>query len=377
MGKAGPENAPESTAVEIASAEDATGEASSLMPSSAFELDSVTVCGLELRMLRRRHDFFAACAGDLPVRATGTVLWECGVLLADYLGYARWLAAQAGGAEPGSGAPWWMLHPPAPVVPTRFWSAPERGLVLELGGGCGLVAAVLSSLGARVLCTDGDPNALRTARQNCADARRRHDGARGDWGDVSFRELKWGDAEAARSMSRDCGPFGLIVGSDLLYGEEAKPAPLVETLAELCVQTPEGVSAAEVIIAIKNRCRNEVRDFCRLASERDIWHVRLADVDDFPEGFDGRYQDDRDEDCAAYAIIHLVPKPRGVVAERPPDAAEAARAQEGASAEAAASAAAAREQEGASAEAAAVAPPPAAKRPRVCAVGDASAVAAA
>merc|ERR1712216_901635 len=100
-----------------------------------LEVETVKVCGLEFRVLRRKADFFAACAGDLPILSTGLVLWECGLLLADYLGYARWL----GEGETAS-RPWWQLHPPCAVVPSRFW---QKKRVLELGGGCGLVAVAL------------------------------------------------------------------------------------------------------------------------------------------------------------------------------------------------------------------------------------------
>ena len=77
-------------------------------------MEDVTVCGLFFRMKRRRTDFFKAVAGDLPINSTGLVLWECGLLLAEYLTYACF-------AEPlGSVQKWWQLHEPAPVVPSRL-----------------------------------------------------------------------------------------------------------------------------------------------------------------------------------------------------------------------------------------------------------------
>ncbi|CAE8600150.1 unnamed protein product, partial [Polarella glacialis] len=63
----------------------------SSMPVSGLEVDNVSVCGRSFRILRRRQDYFAACAGDLPVTSTGTVLWECSVLLSEYLGFASFL----------------------------------------------------------------------------------------------------------------------------------------------------------------------------------------------------------------------------------------------------------------------------------------------
>lgn len=296
----------------------------SIEPDMGLEVDLIKVCGLDLRLLRRRSDYFAACAGDLPIKSTGLVLWECGVLLADYLGFARWIGSSSSSNEQKqtrtgrttedvscTGAdvlqahgPWWMLHPPAPVVPTRFWSAADRGTVLELGGGCGLVAAALASLGARVVCTDGDPAALKTASQNCREARRR--AAKGYWGDVKLRSLSWGDAEAARTLLDELGPFSFVVGSDLLYGDAAPPQPLLETLAAMAEHP--GARRAEVILAVKNRCADEVGAFCRLAEARRLWDVRLASTDDFPEGYDCRRSFYGSEDRPAYNVIHLTPR---------------------------------------------------------------------
>mmetsp|Transcript_94874 Transcript_94874/g.255215 ORF Transcript_94874/g.255215 Transcript_94874/m.255215 type:complete len:299 (-) Transcript_94874:7-903(-) len=246
------------------------------------------------------------------MKATGVVLWECGVLLADYLGYARHRAgsgADGGDVEPPA---WWMLHPPAPVVPSRFWSLPARGTTLELGGGCGLVAATLASLGAQVVCTDGDPAALATAARNCSGARRR--GRRGPtpagtsdpWGKVVFQQFSWGDAEASRRLVRESGPFSLIVGSDLLYGEASTAGPLIETLAAMASEP--GARDAEVILAIKNRCANEAVALCAEARRRDIWDVRLAEADDFPEGYDTHFTLTGCEEGRAYNIVHLVVK---------------------------------------------------------------------
>lgn len=271
---------------------------------ASLEVDCVKVCGLRLPVLRRRTDYFAACAGDLPIKSTGLVLWECGLLLADYLGFARWVsfekATQKADAEE---RPWWMINPPAPVVPTRFWSDPVRGAVLELGGGCGLVAAVVASLGASVVCTDGDPAALRTADRNCREARRRK---KEDWGDVKLRELSFGDAEAARHLVRELGPFSFVVGSDLLYGDGAPPEPLIETLAALAAEP--GTRDAEVILAVKNRCADEVGAFCSLARARGLWEVRLADSEDLPEGYDCGRSFYGSEDYPAYHVIHLKAK---------------------------------------------------------------------
>mmetsp|Transcript_13765 Transcript_13765/g.39333 ORF Transcript_13765/g.39333 Transcript_13765/m.39333 type:complete len:370 (+) Transcript_13765:42-1151(+) len=321
-----------------------------------MEVESVSVCGLDLRVLRRRGDYYAACAGDLPIRSTGVVLWECGVLLADYLGYARWVRGGASVETPcpaGDGAaedrgeaevardesetkckevpvaakefsphPWWMTHPPAPVVPSRFWSS-RRGRVLELGGGCGLVTAVLASLGAHVVCSDGDPEALRTAKRNCSEAKSRYGiGARNQWGATDFHELRWGDPAAARRLVKEFGPFDFIVGSDLLYGDSSPPGPLLETLA--AVASEPGGRDAEVILAAKSRCVDEAQRFCGLARQRGLWSVSLADHGDFLDGYQEMFKaaTGGGPEVPAYNVIHLSPLPAAaLLAAEPPAAA--------------------------------------------------------
>eukprot|EP00401_Gymnodinium_catenatum_P068344 CAMPEP_0117545804 /NCGR_PEP_ID=MMETSP0784-20121206/46285_1 /TAXON_ID=39447 /ORGANISM="" /LENGTH=364 /DNA_ID=CAMNT_0005342665 /DNA_START=59 /DNA_END=1153 /DNA_ORIENTATION=- len=261
---------------------------------AGLEVEIVNVCGLDLRILRRRADFFAACAGDLPIMSTGLVLWECANLLADYLGYARFLAASGG--DDAAPAPWWLTHPPAPVVPCRFWTGKR---VLELGGGCGLVAVTLACLGADVVCTDGDLSAVATAKRNALEAQRRY---QKDWGKLELLHLPWGDAEAAKRMVRAHGPFDYVVGSDLLYGDKAPPEPLVETLATL--MSEPGCQKAEVVIALKNRCADEVSAFRRAVEARKIWDVSMADPGDFLDGYEGR-SDFYGSDGPMYGIVLL------------------------------------------------------------------------
>lgn len=258
------------------------------------------------------------------MQSTGLVLWECSNLLGEYVGYATWLG---GPSDEGttSMSPveersrnWWMVHPPAPVVPGRFWSA-QRLPVLELGGGCGAISALLATLGARVVCTDGDVAALQTARLNCREAKTRH-GSRSPlckeetstaWGSVDFRLLRWGCREDAQQLVRDLGPFGHIVGSDLLYGDTAPPEPLLETLVAITEEqrghSDLAPSAAGLItLAIKNRCGNEIATFCRQARERHLWHVELAEQEDLPANYRGRASGFYGaEDSPAYGIIHL------------------------------------------------------------------------
>mmetsp|Transcript_3501 Transcript_3501/g.6693 ORF Transcript_3501/g.6693 Transcript_3501/m.6693 type:complete len:346 (+) Transcript_3501:66-1103(+) len=273
-----------------------------------MEAECISVCGFDFFMLRRRRDYFAAVAGDLDIQATGVVLWECSLLLAEYMGYALWI--HGGKTELADGDadihPWWMTHPPAPVVPSRFWSS-KGHRVLELGGGSGLVSVTLACLGASVVCSDGDPAAVMTAKRNCHAAKSRYGhGARTTWGSVDFQQLRWGDKAAVRQLVREHGPFGFVVGSDLLYGDSSPAGPLLETLAAIATE-PEG-SGAEVILAMKNRCRDEAYAFCSLARERGLWSVRTVSQDDLPGQFSmtGQTSDDCPaQDIQAYHVIHM------------------------------------------------------------------------
>eukprot|EP00928_Gymnodinium_smaydae_P055720 TRINITY_DN39208_c0_g1_i1.p1 TRINITY_DN39208_c0_g1~~TRINITY_DN39208_c0_g1_i1.p1 ORF type:complete len:380 (-),score=88.38 TRINITY_DN39208_c0_g1_i1:84-1166(-) len=271
--------------------------------AGAFEVDCVDVCGLSLRILRRRSDFFAACAGDLPILSTGLVLWECANLLADYLGYVRWQGSRDEG-------PWWQLHPPAAALPSRFWQGKR---VLELGGGCGLVSAALACFGASVLCTDGDEAALRTAEKNTNEARRRYSK---DWGSVRFQRLSWGKAhdDDVATLVREHGPFDYIVGSDLLYGDKAPAPPLVDTLAALSAQP--GSREAMAILALKNRCANELREFRNEAERRELWDLRVAPPEDLLDGFDGNTSKFYGGDGPLYNVVHLELRASGRAAGR-------------------------------------------------------------
>lgn len=276
-----------------------SGAIRALRPSefAGLEIEVVEVCGLSLRILRKRSDFFAACAGDLPIHSTGLVLWECANLLADYLGYGKWLSATA--AE----IPWWQTHVPSAIVPTRYWTGRR---VLELGGGCGVVACALACFGAHVVCTDGDADALRTAKQNAYESQRRNSK---DWGSVEFVQLAWGGGEdgengqAAKSLARELGPFEFIVGSDLLYGDKAPAQPLVDTLAALCREP--ACKDAEVILALKNRCADELSSFRTAVEAKELWDLTLADPDNLLEGFDQSASQFYGGDGRAYGVIHL------------------------------------------------------------------------
>lgn len=75
------------------------------------------------------------------------------------------------------------------------------------------------------------------------------------WGSCAFRTLAFGDVGAAEQVVKELGPFGHVVGSDLLYGEKAPPGPLLDTLETLRAAQEEPFL---VTLAIKNRCCNEV-----------------------------------------------------------------------------------------------------------------------
>eukprot|EP00439_Symbiodinium_sp_Y106_P009130 s274_g1.t1 len=291
---------------------------------SGLEVENVSVCGSSFRILRRRTDFFAAVAGDLPLSSTGLVLWESAVLLAEYLGYGGFLSCGLDRSQTTAhtnSVKWWLTHPPAAVVPSRFWRS-QRRPVLELGGGAGLVTAALASLGAYVVYTDGDLAAIETATLNCRNAqarhgrmrkRRRRSKERDDreemlgGGSCVFRRLAFGEVEAARQLVDELGPFSHVVGSDLLYGDKAPPAPLLDTLCALAeAQQKCSVEPFLVTLAIKNRCCDEVEAFVAAAEQRQRWEIHVADASTLPESFqraaEGFYGC---QEKAAYCIVHL------------------------------------------------------------------------
>ncbi|OLP90113.1 hypothetical protein AK812_SmicGene28333 [Symbiodinium microadriaticum] len=278
---------------------------------SGLEVENVSVCGSSFRILRRRTDFFAAVAGDLPLSSTGLVLWESAVLLAEYLGYGGFLSCGLDRSETTAHAKpvkWWLTHPPAAVVPSRFWRSQTRP-VLELGGGAGLVTAALATLGAYMVYTDGDLAAIETATLNCRNAQARHGRMR---------------KRRRRSKEKDDREEMLGGGSCVFrqYGDKAPPWPLLDTLCALAeAQQKFCVEPFLVTLAIKNRCCDEVEAFVAAAEQRQRWEIHVADASTLPESFqraaEGFYGC---QDKAAYCIVHLraagsyrSPEPREVV----------------------------------------------------------------
>lgn len=79
--------------------------------------------------------------------------------------------------------------------------------VLELGAGTGLPGIVAATFGARVVQTDRDALAMSACERNGA-----RNGVRG----VERRVAEWASWD-------DAGSYDLILGSDILYGEESQP----------------------------------------------------------------------------------------------------------------------------------------------------------
>eukprot|EP00435_Cladocopium_sp_Y103_P017566 s3628_g4.t1 len=276
-----------------------------------LELESVTVCGRRFRIHRRRSN------GTSAADATGLVLWECALLLAEYLGYGLWRdsrdrspASPASPARSTSTSTWWQLHPPAPVVPARFWRT--QPAVLELGGGCGLVTLALVSLGARVVYTDGDAAVLRLAQRNCAETAMPRSRCH-------FRRLRFGDQEAAKSLLMELGPFGHVVGSDLIYGAGfARRCALLDTLQALAeaqemleVKGSRTAAPFLVTLAIKNRCCDEVELLIKEALEREIWTLRRAETSALPESFQQEAEAFYGPPGRpSYCVVHLRFQPR-------------------------------------------------------------------
>ena len=128
---------------------------------------------------------------------------------------------------PDDGAVEW-----APLVP--YWSVLWRSGValarelaegrltglraVELGCGLGLPSMAAARAGARVLATDGDPEAIPLLERN----------ARENGVEVETAHVDWTAAE--RLVAR--GPFDLVLAADVLYGEESVE-PLLALLPRL------------------------------------------------------------------------------------------------------------------------------------------------
>ena len=119
----------------------------------------------------------------------------------------------------------------------RIAGVPElRGArCLELGAGVGLVGLQLAAQGARVLCTDHDPNALELLGGSIAA------NGLGDW--VSTKLLDWNDPQSWQTAER----FDLVLAADCVY-----PATHEAFAAALIGHVPAG-SETPIIMAYQHR----------------------------------------------------------------------------------------------------------------------------
>ena len=101
----------------------------------------------------------------------------------------------------------------------------ERGEVLELGAGVGVVGLVAAAAGARVILTDYHPRVLETLRSNIT--------ANGLSEHASVETLEWGAGRAGASRAR------LILGADLVVAERV--APLLASTLHSTLHEADGV----------------------------------------------------------------------------------------------------------------------------------------
>jgi hypothetical protein len=136
----------------------------------------------------------------------------------------------------------------APLVRSALLGPTAR--VVELGAGCGTLAALAAACGvSRSLATDAAPAALRLAARNVAAA-----AAPGAARSGALR-LMWGDALDAQSARRFlCGPPSLVLASECLYehrdegggGVATRAAALCSCIASL-LKPAEGAGLALLV----------------------------------------------------------------------------------------------------------------------------------
>ena len=96
-------------------------------------------------------------------------------------------------------------------------------VVVELGCGLALPSLVAARLGARVIATDRHPDVPGLLAANAARAEVA----------IEYRALDWRRADELVALREQCGPFDLVLGSDLLYEAELATT-LGPALARLC-----------------------------------------------------------------------------------------------------------------------------------------------
>ena len=176
----------------------------------------------------------AGCAGrgeadETPRHGTGTMIWECGIVLAGYLMHSQGL--QLGGR-----------------------------CVIELGSGSGVAGLAAAALGAQAVLTDLDP----VARLLRANVRLNAEAVQHAGGAADVRVLDWSDApppaaddDAALGLGGG-GPFAYVLCADLVYQPDGKQLPgLVATLRALLAPPADGTgtgrTGATLLLAHKSR----------------------------------------------------------------------------------------------------------------------------
>lgn len=121
------------------------------------------------------------------------------------------------GDEPSDILPYWVdVWPSAKVLAQKLADLGTLSgvTVIELGCGAGVCGLVAAAMGAEVLFTDADTQAVALARLNA-----KTNGVR----DAKFARLDWREPIS-------CAAVDLVIGSDLLY-ETWQSRPLAQTIA--------------------------------------------------------------------------------------------------------------------------------------------------
>ena len=215
----------EALALDAASADD-IGDDLDRARALVLEQDEVALevngVALTLQQWRGDDDADATCqrcplpsAAPAPRRdGTGTMVWECGIVL------ARLFATRHGRRALASG-----------------------GSVVELGAGTGIAGLAAAAAGAtRVLLTDL-PSVVTLLAANAA----RNAAALGDCA-LDVCSLDWTrDALHERAVGMD-----LVIGADLVY-HSSQIAPLVSVLRRMLAPTAERPAGARLLLAHKSR----------------------------------------------------------------------------------------------------------------------------
>jgi hypothetical protein len=160
-----------------------------------------------------------AAADVLYTPAVGSALQHTyllpsgGAVVCDGLSYAEHEGNSLGGALAAAGHATGMTQWPAGRLLCDYLvcqpPVKSHTRVAELGCGLGMTGLVFSALNpdASVLLTDGDEPCVQQAAANAKAAGR---------ASVTAAHLLWGDAAACAALG---GPFDVVLGGDLVYGE--------------------------------------------------------------------------------------------------------------------------------------------------------------